>query len=601
MAVLPSPLSNSIANINETTVSGNIFGGNRSDSETKSIFQSLSFSVTSLQNQVSELSKSNISNIGVFASFQKSFLEQINNINLKLSKVDDTLESVASIITSENLIEKQKDFYDQQNQKRLAEAGARQGQESILETKIQSALSEPINRIGNKVAFGFQNLMGFITTLLGGWLTLEGIAALKAYQDDNKKSLDDIKNSVIKTLLIAGGIFGIINFGIFKFIGTITKLSTKIGAFILKNTVGRLFGGILSIIKGTGKAITGVGAREAVAATKGSVAVAEGATKGAAEGATKGGFLGNIGKAFKETAKFASPYINPILGMVDFGQRKSEGQTNIQAAGGAVSSILTSEVGIKLGSKFPGWTKLPAMALLGAGGYVLGGMGSDKLTGVDKPKETRTPEVILTKENKNAEVAPTTSMTPSASTLQINSPDTQKPETTKPAPTIPMTPTASTLKINPQDTSKPATPAPSPKIVSQFEQAWNYRDNPLARGRIEGAWNKMSDVEKQQAKDWATSKGYDWKEMKLPDISKPSQKTPEITPAQTSKISTLPFNIGPEPDPKPTIVYASSGSSTAPSQQPLKSGPASDVPAISSSNPDNFYTLYSQINYNVMM
>ena len=56
MAILPSPLSGSVQGINESTVSGSIFGGNRQDPETKSSLQSLSSSVTSLQNQVNELS-----------------------------------------------------------------------------------------------------------------------------------------------------------------------------------------------------------------------------------------------------------------------------------------------------------------------------------------------------------------------------------------------------------------------------------------------------------------------------------------------------------------------------------------------------------------
>ena len=206
-----------------------------------------------------------------------------------------------------------------------------------------------------------------------------------------------------------------------------------------------------------------------------------------------------------------------------------------------------------------------------------------------------------------------------------------KPEAAKPAPTTSMVPPASNLQINAPDTSKPTTSAPSPEMVSKFEQAWQYKDNPLARGRIEGAWNKMSPEEQKQAKDWATSTGKDWNEMKLPDTnqtsavppkevpksaetssksstpittpaetsSKPS--APEITPAQTTKMQTVPFNIGPEPEPKPNVVYAPSGSSAPQQQQPLSTGPASDVPFIPSSNPDNFYTLYSQINYNVVL
>jgi len=36
-------------------------------------------------------------------------------------------------------------------------------------------------------------------------------------------------------------------------------------------------------------------------------------------------------------------------------------------------------------------------------------------------------------------------------------------------------------------------------------------------------------------------------------------------------------------------------------QQPLKSGSATDVPLIASSNPNNFYTMYSQMVYNVVI
>ena len=155
-----------------------------------------------------------------------------------------------------------------------------------------------------------------------------------------------------------------------------------------------------------------------------------------------------------------------------------------------------------------------------------------------------------------------------------------------------MIPPASNLQINQPDASK----------IKQYEQAWKYRNNPMARGKIEGSWNSMNSEEKLQAKDWATSKGYDWKEMKLPDIDTSVQKAPQITPAETSKLSTVPFNVGPEPEVKPNIIYTSPESSPSPPpQQALKSGPASDVPNISSSNPDNFYTLYSQINYNVVM
>jgi hypothetical protein len=599
MAVIASPLSNSLAGINQSTVSGSIFGGgNKVDAQTESAINANTSAVASLQKQVNELSQTNaqiLSNLTQIGSFQA----QVDSVRLQLNGISDTLQSVATITASESALEKQKDLYEQEKQKRLAEAGSRGGQENLLETKIQSALSEPVKRIGDKVSFGFNNLMSFVWTLLGGWLTTQGINVLKALQDGDKKKLNEIKDSVIKTLLVAGGVFTIINVGIVKVLGSIVGLTAKIGKFVIKNTIGKLFEGIAGLVKSATKTVTG--------GTKS-------ATKGAAEGATKGageGLLSGISKSFRGIGKFAGPLVNLAFGGFDFMGRKKEGQTTTQAAAGATSSVLASEVGIKIGSKFPGWTKLLAMPLLGAGGYILGGKESDKLTGVDKPKE---------EDKKTAPIK-------SKIKPPVKSP---QPETAKPAPTTSMTPPASNLQINPPETPK----APDATKVKQFEQAWQYKDNPFARGRIEGAWNKMSSEEKQQAKDWATSKGYDWKEMKLPDptnqispvpsketpksaetSSKPSTPTsvttpaetsskpskPEITPAQTTKMQTVPVNIGPEPEPKPNIVYAPSGSSAPQQQQPLSTGPASDVPFISSSNTDNFYTLYSQINYNVVL
>lgn len=58
--------------------------------------------------------------------------------------------------------------------------------------------------------------------------------------------------------------------------------------------------------------------------------------------------------------------------------------------------------------------------------------------------------------------------------------------------------------------------------------------------------------------------------------------------------------VGTLPEPKPNIIMAGGGTDrtqmVAPSQDPL-----TDVPFIPSSNTDNFYVLYSQLNYNVVM
>jgi hypothetical protein len=77
----------------------------------------------------------------------------------------------------------------------------------------------------------------------------------------------------------------------------------------------------------------------------------------------------------------------------------------------------------------------------------------------------------------------------------------------------------------------------------------------------------------------------------------------QTTPAQTRSVQTSLPNIGPAPQAQPNVVMMSSMAGGQPQEPQMTSsgGAASDVPAISSSNSSNFYTLYSQVNYNVVM
>lgn len=91
-------------------------------------------------------------------------------------------------------------------------------------------------------------------------------------------------------------------------------------------------------------------------------------------------------------------------------------------------------------------------------------------------------------------------------------------------------------------------------------------------------------------------------EQKLKEKGTDTSKT--LTPAQTTAPSTSSPDLGPPAKPSPNVVVAqapSTKSTAMPPAPPPSSQSASDVPMISSANPDNFYTLYSQLNYNVVM
>jgi len=100
--------------------------------------------------------------------------------------------------------------------------------------------------------------------------------------------------------------------------------------------------------------------------------------------------------------------------------------------------------------------------------------------------------------------------------------------------------------------------------------------------------------------------GYDANEIKLKDSIDTNQSSGiqnlKISTAQMSVPLKDPQQVGQLPEPKPSLtMIKTSSNQQQQSNPPLTNGPLSDVPLINSANPDNFYVLYSQLNYNVVM
>ena len=81
--------------------------------------------------------------------------------------------------------------------------------------------------------------------------------------------------------------------------------------------------------------------------------------------------------------------------------------------------------------------------------------------------------------------------------------------------------------------------------------------------------------------------------------SKPIQL--QTVPFQAPPAATQKPNISALPEAKPDIIYTSTGQQSQSSVVSGETQTLTDVPLIPSSNPDNFYTLYAQVNYNVVM
>jgi hypothetical protein len=110
-------------------------------------------------------------------------------------------------------------------------------------------------------------------------------------------------------------------------------------------------------------------------------------------------------------------------------------------------------------------------------------------------------------------------------------------------------------------------------------------------------WNEqlgIAEVKREASSKYTDSEGNPIN--RKPAAAPASASIPQITPPSSPS-----FVPGPAVSAQPQIIYKRVPSSAQGQGSPLKSGSATDVPSIPSSNPDNFYTLYSQMNYNVVI
>jgi hypothetical protein len=470
----------------------------RPDPQTLAIVKAEETSIATLRQQINALVKRDDNFLAQVAQVTSIQQAQINGLSQTVIGLGAEFEAVRVSIINDSLLEQQKARQENEYEKQLAEQGLRQGKEKLLEQKIQNALMAPVRAIGNKVSGIFGNLMNFMWTLLGGWLTMQGLDTLKALATGDKKKLEDIKNNVIKSLLIVGGSLLFLQFGLGKLIGSITKLAFKASKFVLENTIGRLF----KVLGDLAKKALGLGGKSAEGAAKAGVAGAEAAAKAGvagAEGAAKGGagLLKGIGGA-----------ILPIGGALLEGQMAKEsadrGNTWAASLHGISAAFSASEASI-IDIPFA-WT---GSLLTGLGGSLLDATG----IGDTKKSPEKTPTKTTPKNKAIPSKTPTPAKTAPANMASITS-GTGEPESTSTPPA--------------------------------------------------------------------------------------AQTTP---PAQTQSMPTPQQNLGQPTEPAPQVVTLNApqtqGSQTP--QSSLMPGSATDIPLFPSANPDNFYSLYAQVNYNVIL
>ena len=534
-------------------VSSNIFGGGgalvpiskKSDPETLAIVKSQSSSITSVQQQVNTLS-SEVANLNKVIFIQTQTVngvqELVGSLRGEVTGFNSSLNNVAKAINTDSVLEQNRIKQENEEQRRATELGLRAGRESLLEKAIQNALIAPVQAIAQKTQSILSRLSQFFGTLLLGWLTNQGIETLRALSEDNGKKLIEIRDNVLKALGIGAATLFLLNGGFLAIAGTITRLSLKIGGWLLKNTIGRFFGALGALLKSAGSAIvstakagaaviTGKGTKAPTPATA-AAGSADDVARAAAPAARAGAAVAD--DAAKATAKTAGRFV-PGLGTVISGGAALYDFSRGDPLGGALNTI-----GMLPGPF--GWAgTLGRLALEGT--RIAGGTDN-------KPQ------------------------TPSAT-----SPTPTKSTTTAVKPQSPVIPSS----------TKPPTTTAAPAAA--------LSDKPFEQ--------QMSDLKAQaNSIDFTQAPQYGEVNITPEDNRQVSSQSTQVNirplPAQTDRISTQ-VNVGPAPAPAPNVIYRRVGSSAQQrSGAAPTGGPVNEVPSILASNPDNFYVLYSQVNYNVV-
>ena len=211
---LQSPIAGGLRGIRRSVSSG-IFGGRQAPVQTQPDSQT-----TNLLTQNS-LALNNVSS-------------QLTNISQQVSGLNGSLAAIQENLAVSDTLQRQREAAKQNREAILAEQGLREGKESQIESRIQSALTFPVRRLAQKTQFGLERLTDFFLILAGGWLTTTVVKMINASSDNNTDLFNELKNTLQKQLLIVGG----------------TMVAINLGFKLLLNGIGALAGSALRLGRG---------------------------------------------------------------------------------------------------------------------------------------------------------------------------------------------------------------------------------------------------------------------------------------------------------------------------------------------------------------
>jgi len=525
---------------------------------------------------------------------QEQTLSSLNSNILSLrSEIDgisDGLDRIASLI-SRGSFEEQQRLRDEESRNRLlAERQVRIGKENQIETKITNAVIKPVNTLAPKMNDIFGRIGTALGLLFAGWLTDQTAEAIQASEDGNNQRLDQIKKNILKNIGIVVG----------------SLLTLRAGFSILKNILSNV-SSKLNPLKKIVDRFNRRQQRGPRSSPRTSPTTPTTPTTPRTPPKPKNPLAKGKDYLFNNSMRLLTTFMN------------LKNRENADALIGAISTLGGANVWVRL-------VTTSAKLAYGAdqiaeifGSNIFGKNPNNKVVAdqvveeanklketenktetpppSDKPLESKIPESksAENKETQNSQESKQTidpvikpeSITSLKKDLEKNIKDTVSPQETIMGDNV-----TDQSMIPPMEDSTNIETS-SGTEVSMIQPTTSSDQSPLENVNSSQS-NQIESEETKQVSPVIIDEPVKEQQSKV--------NAESITPASIATIPPKPQKVGQLPEPKPslTMIKTSSGQNQQEGSV-VSSEPIAEVPLINSSNSDNFYLLYSQLTYNVIV
>ena len=505
----------------------------------------------------------------------------LNGVRQDINSLNNGLIEISTLIQNDAASEQRLLLNEQERERILSEQEVRTGKESVIEKKIDAAFSSAASRVSTKVRSLFDRVGQAILYLFGGWIANRYAELLEAEGKDNVDLVQQIKTQIAEGSKSFLNSFILVKNGFSKIVSKIINFSKNVLSFLVKKPFESLWN--------LGSSIT-----SRFTGTKSSDTPAP---------STPGG------------SKPKGPGPKPAGG---FG-------TALSAGAEALTGNYV-EAGLGAAAFLPGWPgKIAKTAFWGEQVLDMFGMGFLGKES-EKPKKESEETATMTKpDTAGGEMADMTKPDTAGGEMA----DMTKPDTAGGEVKVEANPAKADFKeLKEDDKEESSSSTPSTINTSAL-----FNKDDSEKGNIFGFDTKslFSSSSSDSSQSSTEKPSVEPQEKALPNVGASEQSSPEVNAqkdpdssdaaryieaekninappvvASAENVQAPPKEVNPLPElkePPVQVVSMNSGGSQSPMPVSIPGSDESitDIPLISSSNPENFYTLYSLHSYNVVV